>query len=102
MPHEIMSIKLYSVKEAEEILGMPAKTVRRYLQEGVLIGFQIERRWFISEASIKAFKAIEAERQKAREEILRVRDVFDDFLKKGDINRRYYDGVMARLNEFVV
>ena len=101
MPYDVLSMKLFTVKEGCEALGIPTKTMKRYLREGMILGAQIEKSWFISEASLKAFKALESERQKVRDEALRLKRIFDQFLKDGDITQGYYDRTVERLSEFL-
>ena len=102
MPIEILMLKLFTVKEASEILNISTKEIKAYLRGGRILGAQIDGTWYIPEANLRAFMTVNSEREKLQEEVLKVKQLFDDFLKKGDITRRYYEGVMARLNEFVV
>ena len=49
------SVKLYSVKEAAQILGVGERTVYRLLQSGELVGRKLGRGWKISADNLKRF-----------------------------------------------
>lgn len=52
---ECSSVKLYSVKEAAQILGIGERTVYKLLQSGELTGRKIGRGWKVSAENLKRF-----------------------------------------------
>jgi len=52
---EIEGIKLYTVTETADTLGITPQTVRAYVKQGKLKGQRVGRPILITESSIKAF-----------------------------------------------
>jgi hypothetical protein len=101
MPYEILGIKLFSVKEASENLGMSTKDVKRYLREGRLLGKKIDNSWVVPEPGLMAFMSVEKDRKKVRSEAIKLKNLFDQFLEKGDISKDYHAHAVKRLSDFL-
>jgi hypothetical protein len=86
MPYEVLGIRLFTVKEASETLEMSTRDVKRYLREGRLMGKKIDNSWFVPEPGLMAFMSVEEDRKKVRSEATRLKNLFDEFLGKGDIS----------------
>jgi len=101
MSSEILGLKLFTVKETADMLDLSTKTVKRHLREGTLAGYQIDKVWYVPDPCLKAFLSVETDRKRVREEALRLKSVFDDFRKKGDISQGHYDQAIERLSDFL-
>lgn len=55
MPKKIGDLKLYSVDDLHEMLGISKMTLRSYLREGKLKGRKLGVQWFVTEESIRAY-----------------------------------------------
>lgn len=72
MPKEIGNLKLYTVDDLHEMLGISKMTLRAYLREGKLKGRKMGVKWFVTEESIRSYfeqeeKNEQSESQKKRE-----------------------------------
>lgn len=65
---EIEGIKLFTVTETAETLGITPQTVRAYIKQGKLKGQRIGRPILITENSIKQFLNGGVEPQQSRDE----------------------------------
>ena len=52
MPIELGDVKLYSVLELSERLGVHIQTVRKLLKSGQLRGRKLARKWYVTEQRI--------------------------------------------------
>lgn len=52
---EIQGIKLYKIKDLEELFGVCEKTLLNYLKTGKLRGRKIGREWVVTESNLVAF-----------------------------------------------
>ncbi len=52
---QIGDIKLYSVKDLHNALGVNARTIRDWFNKGRLKGRKIGNEWFITEENLKKF-----------------------------------------------
>ena len=55
MPIELGNVKLYSVTELSERLGVHIQTVRRLLKSGQLRGRKLARKWYVTEDSLRDY-----------------------------------------------
>jgi len=55
MPIELGDLKLYTVKELSEKLGVTIPTIREYLKHGKLRGRKMAGKYFVSEDAIKEY-----------------------------------------------
>lgn len=55
MPKMILDVKLYSVKEIADLLGVAYQTAQKYISEGKIDAQIIGGKRMVSEASIKNF-----------------------------------------------
>lgn len=55
MPKVILDIKLYSVEEVADLLGVAYQTAQKYISEGKMEAQVIGGKRMISEANLKAF-----------------------------------------------
>jgi excisionase family DNA binding protein len=55
----IEGIKLYTIQETAEALGVTAQTIRAYLKQGRLKGIRIGRPILITENNIKEFMGLD-------------------------------------------
>ncbi|MEX2368164.1 MAG: helix-turn-helix domain-containing protein [Balneolaceae bacterium] len=55
MPKKIGDLKLYSVDDLHEMLGISKMTLRSYLRKGKLKGRKLGVQWFVTEESIRAY-----------------------------------------------
>lgn len=101
MSYSLFGIKLYTTEEAAEALELEPKHVKRLLNAKHLYGEKFNNQWIVPEPSITAFRYIQAERDKISGEVMRLRDILDTFLKKGDITQTYHDKSIQHLTEFM-
>jgi len=52
---KIGEMELYDVQELSSLLGVQAKTIRRYLKDGRLQGRKLARKWYVTADSLKAY-----------------------------------------------
>ena len=52
---QMQALKLYKLKEVEELTGFSRPTLFRYIKDGKLIAKKIGQGWKVSEADLKAF-----------------------------------------------
>lgn len=50
-----MEIKLYTIEETAEMLGITTRTLQTYIKKGLIKAKKIGRRWRFTEQSINAF-----------------------------------------------
>ncbi|MEX2572987.1 MAG: helix-turn-helix domain-containing protein, partial [Balneolaceae bacterium] len=55
MPRKIGDLKLFSVDDLHEMLGISKMTIRAYLREGKLKGRKLGVKWFITEDSLRTY-----------------------------------------------
>jgi excisionase family DNA binding protein len=55
MPKQIADIKLYSIKDLHEALGVNERTLREWFNTGKLKGIKLGTRWHITEENLKRF-----------------------------------------------
>lgn len=55
MPHEIGELKIYSLKEVYEALGVSDQTLRKYIKAGQLKARKIGSAWYTTEAALQEF-----------------------------------------------
>lgn len=55
VPKKIGDLKLYSVDDLSEMLGVSKMTLRSYLRTGKLKGRKLGVRWFITEESLRSY-----------------------------------------------
>ena len=55
MSEDIMSIKLYSLKEVAKLLDVTERTLHNYIKTGKLKGQKIGGKWKISDENLKKF-----------------------------------------------
>lgn len=55
MSDDIMSIKLYSLKEVAHLLDVTERTLHNYIKSGKLKGQKIGGKWKISDENLKKF-----------------------------------------------
>lgn len=101
MAYEILGIKLHTVKEAAAALDMSTKEIKRLLREGLLLGDKIAETWYVPDPGLKAFILVKGERQKIRDEALRLKGLLDDFLEKKDISQDYCDQAIKQLKDLL-
>lgn len=69
MVKEIGHIKLYSVQDLHEALGVNERTLRMWLREGRLRGIKLSGEWHVSEENLKKF--LNAEETETKESVKR-------------------------------
>ena len=67
MVKQIGDIKLYSVKDLHDALGVNERTIRDWFNKGRLIGVKIGTEWNITEENLKRFLNGEEGGEKKRE-----------------------------------
>ena len=55
MPKVILDVKLYSLTEAAELLGVTKQTITKYLKEGRIVSTTIGGKKYLSEENIRTF-----------------------------------------------
>lgn len=55
MPIELGDVKLYSVIELSEKVGINIQTIRKLLHTGKLKGRKMARKWYVTEESLRAY-----------------------------------------------
>ena len=55
MPKVILDVKLYSLTEAAELLGVTKQTITKYLKQGRIVSTTIGGKKYLSEENIRAF-----------------------------------------------
>ncbi len=55
MPKQIGGIRLYSIKDLHEALGVNQRTLRAWFNSGRLRGVKIGTRWHITEENLRKF-----------------------------------------------
>ena len=55
MPRIILDVKLYSLEEAAELLGVTRGTVTKYVQQGRIVSTLIGGKKYFSEENLKSF-----------------------------------------------
>jgi len=55
MPIQIGDIRLYSLKELSEKLGVSEVTLRTYLREGKIKGRKMGTTWYVTEESLREY-----------------------------------------------
>ncbi len=69
MPRKVGDLKLYSVDDLHDMLGISKMTLRAYLREGKLKGKKMGVKWFVTEESLRAyFEQPEQEDKSAKQE----------------------------------
>ena len=101
MAIEILGLKLFTVQESAYRLQITPKVIKRYLREGVLLGYQIKETWFIPAPCLRAFESVNKQREIIKNEALKLKGIFDSFLEKGDITQGYYEEALERLADFL-
>lgn len=52
---QVGDLKLFSVPDLSEIMGVSEKTIQIYLKEGKLKGRKFALRWYVTEEDMKAY-----------------------------------------------
>jgi excisionase family DNA binding protein len=69
MPKKIGDLKLFSVDDLHEMLGISKMTIRAYLRDGKLQGRKMGVKWFVTEDSLRRyFEGAEAESESKPDE----------------------------------
>ena len=55
MPQRIGDLELYGVEELSKLLGIQEGTLRKFFREGKLRGRKLARKWYTTEAELKAY-----------------------------------------------
>lgn len=55
MPRKVGDLKLFSVDDLHEMLGISKMTIRAYLREGKLKGRKMGVKWFVTEESLRRY-----------------------------------------------
>lgn len=55
MPKVILEVKLYSLTEAAELLGVTKATITKYIKQGRILSTLIGGKKYVSEDNIKSF-----------------------------------------------
>ncbi len=55
MPRIILDVKLYSLDEAAELLGVTKQTITKYLKQGRILSTTIGGKKYLSEENLKSF-----------------------------------------------
>lgn len=68
MPRKIGDLKLFSVDDLHDMLGISKMTIRAYLRDGKLKGRKMGVKWFVTEESLRNYFEGSEEDQKQEEE----------------------------------
>ena len=101
MAIELLGLKLFTVQESADRLKIKPKVIKRYLREGELLGYQIKETWFVPAPCLRAFESVNKQREIIKNEVLKLKEIFDAFLEKGDITQEYYEKALQRLADFL-
>jgi len=52
---QVGDLKLFSVRDLSELLGVSEKTIQQYLKEGKLKGRKFALRWYVTEEDMKDY-----------------------------------------------
>lgn len=52
---QVGDLKLYSVEDLSELLGVSVKTIQQYLKDGKLKGRKFALRWYVTEEALRAY-----------------------------------------------
>ena len=52
---KIGDMTLYDVEALEELLGIQARTIRKYLREGKLKGRKMAKKWYVTEDALQEY-----------------------------------------------
>lgn len=55
MPKVILDVKLYSLTEAAELLGVTKTTITKYIKQGRIVSTLIGGKKYLSEENLKSF-----------------------------------------------
>ncbi len=55
MPKQLGDLRLFEVEDLAESLGLHERTVRQLLREGRLKGRKLGKRWYVTEAGLRAY-----------------------------------------------
>lgn len=55
MPKVILEVKLYSLTEAAELLGVTKATITKYIKQGRIVSTLIGGKKYLSEENLKSF-----------------------------------------------
>ena len=55
MPKVILEVKLYTLEETAELLGVTKQTITKYLKEGRIVSTTIGGKKYLSEENIRTF-----------------------------------------------
>jgi excisionase family DNA binding protein len=55
MPKVILDVKLYSLTEAAELLGVTKATITKYIKQGRIVSTLIGGKKYLSEENLKSF-----------------------------------------------
>ena len=55
MPKVILEVKLYTLEETAELLGVTKQTITKYLKQGRIVSTTIGGKKYLSEENIKTF-----------------------------------------------
>jgi len=68
MVRQMGDVRLYSVQDLNEGLGIHGRTIRTWFNKGRLRGVKLGREWFVTEENLKAFLSGEAEERGGEKE----------------------------------
>lgn len=71
MPKKIGDLKLFSVDDLHDMLGISKMTLRAYLREGKLKGRKMGVKWFVTEDSLRSYFEGSEENQKLNNKKMR-------------------------------
>ncbi len=63
---KVAGIRLYSVQDLHEALGVNERTIREWFNKGRLRGVKISREWHVTEENLRAFLSGEEQRDEAK------------------------------------
>ena len=55
MPKVILEVKLYSLEETAELLGVAKETITKYIKQGRIVSTLIGGKKYLSEENLKSF-----------------------------------------------
>jgi hypothetical protein len=85
MPRKIGDLKLFSVDDLHDMLGISKMTLRAYLREGKLKGRKMGVKWFVTEESLRKYFEGSDEKQ----------------IQEDEKNTRKYRYVVQGINDLV-
>lgn len=72
---QVAGIKLYSVRDLHEALGVNERTIREWFNKKRLRGVKISKGWYVTEENLRAFLSGEEGRHKPKDEAEQTRQL---------------------------